>query len=1022
MKSMEDKSDLVKAIEKLDIHDHLCLIYETREEQFASIIPFMRIGLERGEKCIYIVDDNTADAVLTAMHSEGINVQSAIKSGALVIATKQDAYLKNGYFDPDWMIYFLKETTDATKAAGFKALRVTGEMTWALGNDHGVDRLIEYESKLNYFFPHSDVLAICQYNRNRFKPDIILEVIHTHPIVIYGDMVCENLYYIPPDEFLKPNQTSLQVERQLHNIIERKQAEEELKKSEEKYRLLADNVTDAIWTMDMNLHFTYVSPSFERLLGYGVEEAKALGLSELLSHASLEVAMKAFKDELIIEKTEQKDLLRSRTLDLELKRKDGSTLWSEIKMTFLRDQDTRPIGILGVSREITERKRAENMLKLNESRLEALLELNKMTGASLQKIANFTLEEAIRLTESEIGYLAFTNEDETVLTMYAWSKKAMDECLISDKPLVYPVETTGLWGEAVRQRKAIITNDYSAPNPLKRGYPEGHVHVIRHMNVPIFDGDHIVVVAGVGNKASDYDESDVNQLTLLMQGMWRIIQRKEAEEKLQKSKASLAEAQRIAHLGNWNWNVQNNELYWSDEIYRIFGLVPQEFGTNYEAFLNSVHPDDRELVKKAVNEALFERKPYSIDHRIILPNGLERIVYEQAEVTFDESGKPVHMIGTVQDITERKQSEEQIQRQLQRLAALHNIDVAITASLDLRITLRVILDEVISQLGVDAADILLLNPHIQTLEYAAERGFRTSALQHTCLRIGEGHAGRAALERITVSIPNLSESENGFTRSRQLKNEDFVTYHAMPLITKGQVKGVLEVFHRTPFDPDLEWLEFLEALSTQAAIAIENATLFNDLQRSNIELSLAYDATIEGWSRALDYRDKETEGHSQRVTDYTLKIAHVMGIREEELIHVRRGALLHDIGKLGVPDAILFKPGKLTDEEWVVMKRHPVIAYELLSPIPYLKRAIDIPYCHHEKWDGTGYPRGLKGEDIPLSSRIFAVVDVWDALNSDRPYRPAWPIEKTRKYIREEAGNHFDPKVVEAFLKVIVKM
>ena len=213
-------------------------------------------------------------------------------------------------------------------------------------------------------------------------------------------------------------------------------------------------------------------------------------------------------------------------------------------------------------------------------------------------------------------------------------------------------------------------------------------------------------------------------------------------------------------------------------------------------------------------------------------------------------------------------------------------------------------------------------------------------------------------------------------------------------------------------------MEFLEALGGQAAIAIDNTTLFNDLQRSNFELTLTYDRTLEGWSAALDLRDRETEGHTQRVTETTLKLAKVMGLSEQELVHMRRGALLHDIGKMGIPDEILLKPDKLTEEEWEIMRRHPVYAFELLKPIAYLQPALDIPYCHHEKWDGTGYPRALKGGEIPFAARIFTVVDVWDALLSDRPYRKGWPKEKVLEYIRSLSGIQFDPKVVEAFLNM----
>lgn len=190
------------------------------------------------------------------------------------------------------------------------------------------------------------------------------------------------------------------------------------------------------------------------------------------------------------------------------------------------------------------------------------------------------------------------------------------------------------------------------------------------------------------------------------------------------------------------------------------------------------------------------------------------------------------------------------------------------------------------------------------------------------------------------------------------------------------------------------------------------------LEEAHRQLLNAYDQTIEGWSRALDLRDKETEGHSQRVTQLTLALAKAAGLDDETLVHIRRGALLHDIGKLGIPDSVLLKPSDLDEDEWELMRQHPQMAYDMLYPIEYLRPAIEIPYCHHEKWDGTGYPRRLKGEEIPLSARLFAVVDVWDALTSDRPYRPAWSAEQAFAYIREQAGKHFDPYVVELFLGI----
>jgi len=360
---------------------------------------------------------------------------------------------------------------------------------------------------------------------------------------------------------------------------------------------------------------------------------------------------------------------------------------------------------------------------------------------------------------------------------------------------------------------------------------------------------------------------------------------------------------------------------------------------------------------------------------------------------------------------------EQTERHLRQLATLNAIDRAISSSFDLRLTLALVLEHVTAQLGVDAASILLWNPQTQLLEYAASRGFRTRAVEQARIRLGESFAGRVALERQSVHIRDLPTHAKEFVVT-ELVAEGFAEYYGIPLIAKGNVVGVMQIFHHAPLPNDKEWFDFCTMLAGQAALAIDNARLFNDLQQANMELARAYDATIEGWSRALDLRDKETEGHTQRVTELTLQLARAFGIRESDLSHVRRGALLHDIGKMGVPDSILLKPGTLTEAERAIMREHPRYAYELLLPIEYLRDALDIPYCHHEKWDGTGYPRGLQGEDIPFVARLFAVVDVYDALTSDRPYRPAWSKEQALAYLRDQAGKHFDPQVVEMFLKL----
>lgn len=462
-------------------------------------------------------------------------------------------------------------------------------------------------------------------------------------------------------------------------------------------------------------------------------------------------------------------------------------------------------------------------------------------------------------------------------------------------------------------------------------------------------------------------------------------------------------------------------IFWNRASENIFGyLVDEIVGKSFALIiperLREAHRKGMERVRNKGGSSVIGETVELIG---LKKDGSE-FPLEMSISTWKTGDKP-YFTAVIRDITQRKKADEVIKNQVSRLSALRSIDRAIISSLDLDVTLDVFLAHVKSELKIDAASVLLFDQDTQLLEYKAGIGFQTNALKHTQLRIGESHAGRAAKERNIINISNLKEEPSGFARSLQFSKEGFVSYFAIPLIAKGVILGVIEIFHRGQLDVQPDWIEFFEAIADQGAIALDNSFLFNKLQSSNVDLSLAYDRTLEGWSHALDMRDKETEGHSRRVTEMAVRIAHEFQIKGEDLQNIRRGALLHDIGKMGIPDNILLKPGELTEEEWVIMKLHPVFAHDLLYPIEFLRPAIDIPYYHHEKWDGTGYPKGLKGEEIPLSARIFAVVDVWDALNSDRPYRPAWPREKVIEHISSLVGTHFDAGVVEMFLAMILE-
>jgi PAS domain S-box-containing protein len=269
----------------------------------------------------------------------------------------------------------------------------------------------------------------------------------------------------------------------------------------------------------------------------------------------------------------------------------------------------------------------------------------------------------------------------------------------------------------------------------------------------------------------------------------------------------------------------------------------------------------------------------------------------------------------------------------------------------------------------------------------------------------------------TIIFDLIHEKDRAFIQSIFKGNghdvTQIVTYEA---IHKDGHCLWLETSARAVLDPKTQNVIEIQTASRDIT---ERKKAGKDLQEAHNNLQEAYDRTIEGWVRALDLRDRETEGHTQRVTELTIKVAKTLGFSAEELVHMRRGALLHDMGKMAIPDEILQKPGPLNEEEWEKMRKHPIYAYDLLFPITYLRPALDIPFCHHERWDASGYPRGLKGEEIPLTARLFSIVDVWDALCSDRPYRKKMPPMEVVRYLREKSGQLFDPKLVEVFLSVV---
>ncbi|RPJ27518.1 MAG: PAS domain S-box protein [Chloroflexi bacterium] len=788
-------------------------------------------------------------------------------------------------------------------------------------------------------------------------------------------------------------------------------------KSEKRFRALVEHSMEEVSLVGMDGTLLFESPTRHRPLGYPPNSLVGGNILDLLHPDDRSAAI-----ELLARVKEQPGSQREALF--RLRHYDGSWRWMEGVVTNLLDEPA--VGAMVINyRDVTERKRAEETLRASEDRYRDLVDnshdlicthdlegrilsvnpyaeqcLGYTSDTLLQmNIRDLLAPESQKLFHIYLHRMRTRGFDEGIMVIQTmtgekriWEYKNSLRTEGVSTPVVRgmarDITERKQAGEQVQARTAELLTLYELSRSLADadGLDEILQHVNRHAvdsihttfaRIALLEGNKFIIQSAYPIRVLDHDLHVGQRVPVeLLPHCQRVMQEKKPVV-FQTSNREIGSEERAALLLDFAQSVC---------------LIPLRMG-------GSVSPAKQALGLLMLGEARSEaREPFT-------PEKLRL-----AESIGDQAAVAIR----------RMLLYEQTERRLQYLTALREIDQAITSSFGLSLSMDALLTQVINQLNVDATSVWLYNPDTDVLEYSIGRGFRTRVFEQAKpLRRGEGNAGRACSEQRTIHIPDLMAQQDNPRLMKALQSEAFVTYFGVPLISKGDIKGVLEVFHRTSMEPDEDWLDFLHTLAGQAALAIDNATLFDNLLRSNYELGQAYNATIVGWSAALDLRDKETEGHTQRVTEMTVRLAKRMGFSKRELVHVRRGALLHDIGKMGVPDRILLKPDKLTEAEWEIMRMHPTHAYQMLKPITYLGPALDIPYSHHEKWDGTGYPQGLKGEAIPLAARIFAAVDVYDALTSDRPYRAGWPKEKVLEHIRSLRGSHFDPQVVEAFLKML---
>ena len=832
----------------------------------------------------------------------------------------------------------------------------------------------------------------------------------------------------------------------LRDITLEKQAMDKIQKTEQRYHELFDEAP-SIYVVTQNQNgnplITDCNASFLKTLGYKKDEVIGQPLADFYSPSS-KMAMLNHGYETSLEgKLPQ--------VERELLTRDGHTLQTLLRVVPITDESDQVIGTRAMFTDITGQKQIEKTL---------LRQVQELT--ILQKVSNICVQstsedELIARVTSTIGEMLYTeqfgvlmvNETTQSFVFHPSFHFGHDEISIPANFLL----TDGISGQVLASGKAMNYGDV-------RKLPE-YVSFNEEMRsilcVPIKNGKQPVgIIHAESPSLNFFKQEDERLLTIIGEQMgiaiekMRLFDRERAHRRetnsLRQTASTLTSSMDINE-------VLESLLTLLEEVVPYHSCAIFIFENDHLRILAGrgfSAPQNVIGKEYPVSDSLFQRLQKTMEP-VIIPDVQFDVHFQgwgDTEITRGWMGVPIivkdNLIGfiTIDSQTpdtytdadaelalsfarqagsaiENARLFDQTEKQLKRLEALRKIDMTISSTNNLQVSLDVLLELVVHLQNVDAANVLLVNSDTNLLEYAAGVGFSTQGSQHKPLKLGEGLAGQAVMSGNPIFIPDLSQASELIVRRELVQIEGFHSYAAVSLISRENVLGVLEVFHRERIQEDSEWLGFLEALAGQASIAIDNARAFDKLTRANQDLVQSYNATIEGWASALEYRDDDTEGHSQRVTKLALRIAQKIGLHGDDLVNFKRGALLHDIGKIGIPDSILHKPGPLTDDEWAVMRQHPLYSLNMLSKIPFLENALDIPLHHHEKWDGSGYPDGLQGKNIPLAARIFAFADVFDALTSDRPYRKAWVKERALSYIKEQAGIHFDPELVSIVLDIL---
>ncbi len=873
--------------------------------------------------------------------------------------------------------------------------------------------------------PQADPAEVAYLRRYGYVKSLLLPLrVHDSPLGM-----AELCSFDPRREF-KPEEIhlALALADQVAVAIDNARLYNQLEQREAHFRALIENSAEGVAILDAQGIIRYLAPSEERLTGFAVGENVGISAFTHIHPDDLPGLMEIFSEGASTPGA-------VRTASYRLQRKDGEWRYFEVTGHNMLD-DPYIAGIVVNYRDITERKRAEEALLRQNQYLVAL------QTTTLGLIGRLDLLDLLENIVIRAGELVGTSHGAVLLVEPGETEMVLRVGIGIEKNYlgVRIRSGEGLSGKVWQTGMPMTVSDYHAWAGRK---PDPSHDIFRaSAAMPLTSGERVVGVIMLDylEEGRIFGAGDMDILRQFAQlasvalenarlyeaAQKELAERKQAEEALRESRSRLEGIITTAINAIITVNEDQQVILFNPSAEKVFGWPASEIIGRH---LSRLIPEryrglHLEHVGRYSETGISNRSKGTMDSLVGLRANGEEFPMEAFISQNVVNGRKFFTV-ILQDITERRQAEENFQRHTAELEALTAVSTTLRAASNLAEMIPLITRHAAKAVHAARGSIFLLEAESGELVssgwYEAEQDRDVlldseSALRH---RIGEGITGRVAQSGELYFTDDLQN--DSVTVILPLEAERLRDIHSglsLPLRAHDKVVGVLHVWlnERRVFT-ETE-IRLLTAIAEMAGNAIHRTALFEKTLEQAEELALAYDNTLAGWARALELRDELTEGHTRRVTELTLQLARALNIPENELVHIRRGALLHDIGKMGIPDSILHKPGPFTAQERKIMQQHTQYAHDMLSSIPFLQAALDIPFCHHEHWNGEGYPRGLKGEEIPLSARIFSVVDVWDALTSDRPYRHAWSRKKTADYILERAGKQFDPRIVEAFFSL----